>query len=153
TTLLRPRARTALGLTLKLSLASLIAATAATAAPVAVPANVEPPTVTGTARVGEALTAHRGTWDNSPTTFAYRWFRCNRLGNSGVAPAADGQTYRLGPADVGNTVRVRVRASNADGSATARSEQSDVVVANAPPLTNTSRPVITGEARVGQELS
>jgi len=152
-TFLRPRAKAALGSSLTLSLACLVAVAAATAAPVAVPTNVEPPTVTGTARVGEALTAHRGTWDNSPTTYTYRWLRCNRLGNSCVVLAADGQTYRLGQTDVGNTLRVRVRASNADGSATARSEQSDVVVANAPPLTNMSRPVITGEARVGQELS
>jgi hypothetical protein len=109
--------------------------------------------VTGTARVGEVLTAHRGTWDNAPTAYAYRWLRCNQLGNSCVVLAADGETYRLGQADLGHTLRVRVRASNADGSATARSEQSDVVVANAPPLTNTSRPTITGDARVGQELT
>jgi hypothetical protein len=70
-----------------------------------------------------------------------------------VLLGADGQTYRIGQADVGNTLRVRVRASNADGSGTERSEQSDVVVANAPALSNTSRPTITGEARVGQELS
>jgi hypothetical protein len=42
---------------------------------------------------------------------------------------------------------------NADGSTNARSEQTDVVGPNAPPLTNTSRPTITGEARVGQELT
>jgi hypothetical protein len=147
------RARLVFGLTLKLSLAGLVVAAAATAAPAAAPVNVEPPTVTGTTRVGEALTAQRGSWDNAPTAFAYRWLRCNRLGNSCVLLGADGQTYRLGQADVGNTLRVRVRASNADGSATARSEQSDVVVANAPALSNTSRPTITGEARVGQELS
>ena len=152
-TFLGPPAITAFGLTLKLCLAGLVVATAATAAPAAVPVNIDPPTVTGTARVGEVLTAHNGTWDNAPTTFAYRWLRCNQLGNSCVQLAADGETYRLGRPDVGNTLRVRVRASNADGSATARSEQSDVVVANAPPLTNTSRPTITGDARVGQELS
>ena len=150
---LGPRASTAFGLTLKLCLAGLIVAAAATAAPAAAPVNVDPPTVTGAARVGEALTARRGTWDNAPTTFAFRWLRCTQLGNSCVLLAADGETYRLGRPDVGNTLRVRVRASNADGSATVRSEQSDVVVANAPPLTNTSRPTITGDARVGQELS
>lgn len=34
----------------------------------------------------------------------------------------------------------------------ARSEQTDVVGSNAAPLTNTARPTITGEARVGQQL-
>jgi hypothetical protein len=114
--------------------------------------NVEPPTVTGTARVGELLTAHNGTWDNAPTTFRYRWLRCNQLGNSCVLLSADGQTYRLGQTDVGHTLRVRVTAVNADGATSARSEQSDVVASTAPPLDNTSRPTITGEARVGKEL-
>jgi hypothetical protein len=50
-------------------------------------------------------------------------------------------------------MRVRVTAVNADGSTNARSEQSDVVQSNAAPLNNTSRPTITGEARVGQELT
>ena len=140
------------GALVPLALAALVIASAAFAAPSTAPVNVDPPTVTGTTRVGEALTAHRGTWDNAPTAYAYRWLRCNRLGNSCVVLAAGGQTYRLGRVDVGTTLRVRIRASNADGSSTARSEQSDVVVADVPPLTNTSRPAVTGEARVGQEL-
>ncbi|CAN5137185.1 hypothetical protein BH20ACT13_BH20ACT13_07740 [soil metagenome] len=39
------------------ALAFLVLGTAATAAPQVAPVNVEPPTITGTARVGEALTA------------------------------------------------------------------------------------------------
>jgi hypothetical protein len=136
-----------------LGLAAMTVAAAAVGAPAAAPVNVDPPTITGTARVGEALTAHRGTWDNAPTSFRYRWLRCNTLGNSCVLLAADGETYRVGQADVGRTMRVRVTASNADGSNSVRSEQTNVVVSNAPPLTNTSRPTITGEARVGQELT
>jgi len=66
--------------------------------------------------------------------------------------AADGQTYRLGQADVGHTMRVRVTASNADGATNARSEPSDIVASNAAPLTNTARPTITGTPRVGEEL-
>ena len=132
---------------------ALVVAAAAMGSPAAAPVNIDPPTITGTARQGEVLTAHNGTWDNSPTAFRYRWLRCNPLGNSCVLLAADGQTYRVGQADVGNTLRVRVTAMNADGSTNARSEQTDVVASNAAPLTNTTRPTITGEARVGQELS
>ena len=117
------------------------------------PANVAPPTVTGTASVGDVLTAHNGTWDNSPTTYRYRWLRCNQAGNSCLLLSADGQTYRLGQSDLGHTMRVRVTASNADGSSPARSEPSDVVVSSAAPLDNTARPTITGDARVGQELT
>jgi hypothetical protein len=141
------------GVLLSATLWLLIGVAAAYAAPSAPPVNVDPPTITGTPRVGEALTANRGTWDNAPTSFRYRWLRCNQLGNSCVLLAADGQTYRLGQADVGQTIRVRVTAVNADGSTNARSEQTDVIQSNAAPLNNTARPTITGEARVGQELS
>lgn len=132
---------------------ALIGVAGATAAPAAAPVNIDPPTITGTARVGEALQANRGTWQNSPTSYRYRWLRCNALGNSCVLLAADGPSYRLGQDDVGRTLRVRVTAVNADGSTNARSEQSDVVQSNAAPLNNTARPTITGEARVGQELT
>ena len=141
------------GVFLSVALWLLILAAAAYGSPSAAPVNVDPPTITGTTRVGEALTAHNGTWDNAPTSFRYRWLRCNALGNSCVLLAANGQTYRLGQDDVGHTMRVRVTAVNADGSANARSEQTDVIQSNAPPLNNTARPTITGEARVGQELS
>jgi hypothetical protein len=135
------------------AVAYMAIAGAGSAAPQAVPVNVDPPTITGTARVGEVLTAQNGTWENSPTSFRYRWLRCSEAGTDCVALlAADGKTYRLVQADVGNRMRVRVTAVNADGEANARSAATDLVVSSAP-LTNTSRPTITGEARVGQELT
>ena len=144
-------ARSGVGLSAALWL--LIAVAAVQASPTAAPVNIDPPTITGTAQVGEVLTAHNGTWDNAPTSYRYRWLRCNPGGNSCALLAADGETYRLGQADVGRTMRVRVTAVNADGATNARSEQTEVVGSNAAPLDNTARPTITGEARVGQELS
>ena len=135
------------------SIIFLVLGAAATAAPQVAPVNIEPSTITGTARVGEALTAQNGTWANNPTEYRYRWLRCNAGGNSCVLLAADGKTYRVGQDDVGNTVRVRVTAVNPDGATNARSEQTGVVGSNAAPLSNTARPTITGEARVGQELT
>lgn len=135
------------------TLGALTFALVATASPTAVPVNIDPPTVTGTARVGNALTARNGTWDNSPTSFRYRWLRCNDTGFQCVLLAADGQTYRLGSVDVGHTMRARVIATNADGSAAARSAPSDIVRPNAPPITNTARPAVSGDPRVGEELT
>jgi len=135
------------------ALVFLVLVAGATAAPEAAPVNIDPPTITGTPRVGEALTAQNGTWGNSPTEFRYRWLRCNPGGNGCVLLAADGKTYRVGQEDVGHTMRVRVTAVNADGATNARSEPTDVVASNAAPLTNTSRPTITGDPRVGQELT
>lgn len=142
-----------IGVLLSATLWILIGVAAALAAPSVPPVNIDPPTISGTPRVGEALSANRGTWDNAPTSFRYRWLRCNPLGNLCALLAADGQTYRLGQDDVGRTMRVRVTAVNADGSTNARSEQTEVIQSNAAPLNNTSRPTITGEARVGQELT
>ena len=141
------------GVLLSAALGLLSAVAAVQAAPTAAPVNIEPPTITGTARVGETLTAQNGTWENSPTTFQYRWLRCNAGGNNCQLLAADGRTYRVAQADAGSTLRVRVTAVNADGSTNARSEQTEVVGSTAAPLTNTARPTITGEARVGQELT
>jgi hypothetical protein len=143
----------AVGAITSAALAALIIASATKAKPQLAPVNIDPPTITGTARVGEVLTAHNGAWDNAPTDFRYRWLRCNAGGNNCLLLAADGQTFRLHDVDAGRTLRVRVTAINADGSTNARSEPSDVVQPNAAPLTNTARPTITGTPRVGEELT
>jgi len=91
------------GLMTASALVFLVIVAAAAAAPQAAPVNVDPPTITGTPRVGEALTAQNGTWDNSPTEFRYRWLRCNPGGNNCALLAADGKTYRVGQVDVGQT--------------------------------------------------
>jgi hypothetical protein len=147
------RARAFTGVLSSATLCALIAVAAVTGAPSVAPVNIDPPTITGTPRVGEALTAQNGTWENAPTSFRYRWLRCDQSGFGCSLLAADGQTYRLGQADVGRTMRVRVTAANADGSTNARSQPTDVVASNAAPLTNTARPTITGVARVGDELT
>ncbi len=120
------------------------------------PVNTAPPTVSGTAQVGQSLTAGDGTWSNTPTSFAYQWLRCNAGGNSCDNVANGTQsTYTLVGADSGNTMRVRVTATNADGSASAQSAQT-AVVAPATSSTaprNTSPPTITGAPRVGVELT
>jgi hypothetical protein len=146
-------AASALGLLASAALGALVIAAATKAAPQLAPVNSDAPTVTGTARVAELLTAGNGTWDNSPTDFRYRWLRCNANGFSCILLGANGQTFRLHNIDVGQTLRVRVTASNADGSMNGRSDPSDVVVGNAAPLTNTARPTITGTPRVGEQLT
>jgi len=126
------------------------------AATQAAPVNTAPPTISGTPTVGETLTASNGTWSNSPASFAYQWLRCNGGGNSCVSVANGTQkTYTLVGADAGHTIRVRVTATNADGSTSAESAQTDAVApatSSAAPK-NTDRPIISGTPRVGQTLT
>jgi len=128
----------------------LFAAQARAAAPV----NTSPPTISGTARQGETLTAQNGSWQNSPTSFQYQWERCDTSGAGCVNIAgATEKTRVLTGADVRHTIRVRVTAINADGSASAQSAPTAVVAASAAVPKNTAPPTISGIARVGQELT
>jgi hypothetical protein len=123
------------------------------AASAAAPENVTPPAISGTAAVGQTLTASNGTWSNTPTSFAYQWLRCNTSGGSCVSiSGATEKTYTLQSPDGGRTIRVRVTAQNADGSASATSNQTDVVSSPAAPK-NTDRPLISGTPEAGQVLT
>jgi len=122
----------------------------------AAPVNTALPTISGTPTVGQTLTANEGTWSNAPTSFAYQWLRCNGGGNS-CANVANGtqKTYTLVGADSGKTMRVRVSATNADGSSSAQSAQTAAVAAatsSAAPK-NTAPPTVSGTPKVGQTMT
>ncbi|MFZ0506585.1 MAG: hypothetical protein WAM29_00400 [Methylocella sp.] len=79
-----------------------------------IPANSSVPTISGTAQVGQTLTATTGIWTNNPTSFAYQW---NRAGTT--IGGATASTYVPVSADVGNTLTVSVVATNSGGSSSA----------------------------------
>jgi hypothetical protein len=93
-----------------------------------VPRNTALPTISGTPQEGSTLTADPGTWTEPPTTFAYSWLRCDQSGSSCSAIiGAHDKTHVASSADVANTLRVRVRATNQDGSNTATSAPTAVI--------------------------
>lgn len=113
------------------------------------PFEVTAPTLSGTTRDGETLTADPGTWGGSPL-ISYQWRRCASGACSDI-PGATGQSYTLGHDDVGKTDFVHVSATNDSGSDGADSDHTSVV-APAPPL-NTSPPVVSGTLIEGQTLT
>jgi hypothetical protein len=138
---------------LSIALAIAIGGVLAGSASAAAPQNTAQPTISGKQMTGQTLTADPGTWTNSPTSYTYKWQRCNRDGDScGDIANQTNKTYRLTDADVGNTVRVQVTARNADGSASASSKPTDVISGNAAPR-NTSKPSISGKPVVGETLT
>jgi hypothetical protein len=118
------------------------------AAAVAVaPQNTTPPTLTGTPQQGQKLVGHRGEWSGSPTDYNDFWVRCDTDGGScaNISGAHDRAGYVLKSVDVGNTIRFKVQAKNADGSTSASSVPTAVIIA----ATSPPPPVSTGCAKTG----
>jgi hypothetical protein len=117
------------------------------------PVNISPPTITGIPEDGQTLTGSAGTWTGTaPIALAYQWQRCDVLtGVCSDIPGAIGQSYKLGPADVGSTIQLAVTGTNVAGSAGAVSAGTDAV-AGIPP-SNSSPPTVSGTPREGVTLS
>lgn len=108
------------------------------AATQAAPTNTAAPTISGLAQEGSKLTASQGTWTNTDnsTKYTYAWSRCDANGNGCVAIAkATAQDYTVQAADVGNTLRVTVTATNSDKTSGEATSVPTAVVTSAPAAT------------------
>ena len=125
------------------------------------PSRSSEPAISGTALVGELLTADPGTVDGSPTpSSAYAWQRCtanvpNPLANApttcSAIPTATGSTYLLATADAGAFISVKVTTTNIAGSI-ARVSASTSAVNAAVALTSLNAPTLAGAASDGSPL-
>jgi hypothetical protein len=149
----QPGLRPLVSLAFALYAVALLVAAVASAKAAAVPQNTSAPTVSGNTREGETLTASTGTWNNSPTKFAYQWQRCSSTG-TGCADVTGAQdkAYTATATDADHTLRVVVTASNVDGQSSATSKTTDLVSSKNGPV-NTVKPSISGTAQVGEELT
>jgi len=101
------------------------------------------------------VTANPGTWSGSaPVSFQYQWRICDARGSAchDISGATD-RSYQVKSDDPGNTLRVRVIASNAEGSSSATSGSSARVAAASAAPANGSPAVIAGPAQVGKTLT
>ncbi len=129
-----------------------VAAFSASATGAGGPANTTPPTVSGTAKAGETLTATSGTWADPAATFTYAWQRCSDTGTScSNIDGATAITYVPTSADVGNTDRVMVTATNGGGTTDTPSAVTAVIAAGAAPK-NSAPPTVSGTPTEGQTL-
>jgi hypothetical protein len=138
---------------------TLSAPTAPVTPDVAVPTNSTPPTIkTGTPQVGVKTGANQGQWTHMPTAYRFQWVRCDADGTSNctdVTPyRTDTGTYTPAYADLGDTLRVRVIATNANGDSTpALSAPTAPVTPNPGAPTNTTPPTTkTSTPQVGVKM-
>jgi hypothetical protein len=100
-----------------------------TAAPPSAPTNTALPTISGTARQGQTLSATTGSWTGSPAAYAYQWQDCSGTSCSNISGATDA-SYTLTSAEVGDTVDVVVTAHNSDGTGAATSASTATVTSS-----------------------
>ncbi|MHB1860271.1 MAG: DNRLRE domain-containing protein, partial [Solirubrobacteraceae bacterium] len=117
------------------------------------PVNTAAPTISGAAVEGQTLVASTGSWEGvTPISYAFQWQDCNAEGKRCEdIEAATGSSYTLEAADVGETVRVRVSATNAGGATQAFSAATGTVSVGAP--SELEAPSIQGTPDVGETLS
>jgi len=156
------RARRVLWLALPLvavvALAAVLFPVVGSAQSQVVPTNTGKPSILGTPVLGKTLTATKGTWSGVPTTFAYHWLRCSADAVAAATPSncsaisgATKSSYKLLSADVGLRIRVRVTASNKDGTASAYADATSIVAASATPTPPaTGCPSGTGPMQIAQ---
>ena len=114
--------------------------------------NTKVPSVGGTARVGETLTASPGTWAPTPSSFTYAW-----LANGQPIAGATSSTYKPVEADVAKVITVQVTAQLAGYTSASKqsSGTSPVSLDGTDPtkLVNKTEPTVTGIAQVGRTLA
>lgn len=109
--------------------------------------NVELPTISGHAKLGATLTVNPGVWLIANPVFTYQW-----LADGQPINEANGNTFTVGPSQVGTQLSVRVTASKTGyATSTAASDPTDVVEPG--DITNVKVPTIAGDPIVGKTLA
>ena len=132
------------------------AATAAVAAAPNTPATGAP-TITGTAQVGQTLTAGTTAIVDADgltsVSYTYQWIRVATDNTETNISGATASTHTLVAADQGTTIKVTVSFTDDASNAETLTSAATAAVAAAPNTPATGAPTITGTAQVGQTLT
>ncbi|MCW2762793.1 MAG: domain containing protein [Marmoricola sp.] len=109
--------------------------------------NTKAPAITGTPKVGAALTASPGVWNPTGAALAYQWMQ-NGIAIAGATAAS--LTPKL--AQQGKAITVKVTASRL-GYPTTSVVSAATAAVQPGVLTSTAAPTVTGDPRVGETLS
>ena len=114
------------------------------------------PTITGTAQVGQTLTAGTTAIMDADgltsVSYTYQWIRTAAGVDTNIS-GATASTYTLVAADQGTTVKVTVSFTDDASNAETRTSAATAAVSAAPNTPATGAPTITGTAQVGQTLT
>ncbi|MCM8738500.1 hypothetical protein M5E06_30705, partial [Azospirillum sp. A1-3] len=120
------------------------------------PVNSAVPSVSGTATVGNALSATNGTWsdaDGDSRTYSYQWYRADDTNgtNAALILGATSASYTLSSSDAHKYLRMVVTANDGRGG-TQTATSSYTAITNSLPV-NSAVPSVSGTATVGNALS
>lgn len=104
------------------------------------------PTITGTTKVGQTLTAAPGTWAPDGVTLSYQWFR-----GSAAIPNATEAGYTIQPADLDATLTVKVTGTQDGYVTTTKISAATAKIAKG--TLTAATPKIQGTTKVGQVLT
>lgn len=119
---------------------------------VTAPANISPPSLSGSAAVGQTLNVAAGSWTGSPApTLTYQWMRCDAVGvDCAPIAGATSSSYTAGMIDAGSTLAAQVTATNSAGSGTVETSPTAAVTESPASI---SSPTLSGSAAEGHALS
>jgi hypothetical protein len=106
----------------------------------------ETPIISGTAKVGQKLTANPGSWNPSDVIFSYQWY----AGGDAIS-GANKSTYTISKSDAGKTITVKVTGSKIGYIDTSKTSASTSKVTA--DFTKSPTPTISGALKVGKILT
>ncbi|MBK4719672.1 DUF4347 domain-containing protein, partial [Azospirillum sp. YIM DDC1] len=120
------------------------------------PVNSVIPSVSGTAKVGSALTGATGSWsdpDGDPLGYTYQWYRADDSNGTNAASisGATSSSYTLTTSDAHKYLRVAVIANDGNSNTTT-AYSAYAAISNSAPV-NSAVPSVTGTATVGNALT